>query len=121
MSEDDGAKWSELKPAGDWGGIVVMGCLEELKTGKGHYMAMFHDDGRFFAKGGKRGKPAVFTLYKTFSEDGGLTWSKPESIYCAVGRTLVRAGDYSVARWQTTLRVVARKQSAQKCVCDFFQ
>ena len=81
VSEDDGAKWSELKPAGDWGGIVVMGCLEELKTGKGHYMAMFHDDGRFFAKGGKRGKPVVFNLYKTFSKDGGLTWSKPESIF----------------------------------------
>ena len=81
VSEDDGAKWSELKPAGDWGGIVVMGCLEELKTGKGHYMAMFHDDGRFFAKGGKHGKPAVFNLYKTFSKDGGLTWSNPESIF----------------------------------------
>jgi hypothetical protein len=81
VSADDGAKWSELKPAGDWGGIVVMGCLEELKTGKGHYMAMFHDDGRFFAKGGKRAKTAVFTLYKTFSKDGGLTWSKPESIF----------------------------------------
>jgi hypothetical protein len=80
VSGDDGAKWSELKSEGDWGGIVVMGCLEELKTGKGHYMAMFHDDGRFFAKGGKRAKTAVFTLYKTFSENGGLTWSKPESI-----------------------------------------
>ena len=81
VSEDDGAKWSELKPAGDWGGIVVMGCLEELKTGKGHYMAMFHDDGRFFSKGGKHGKTAVFNLYKTFSKDGGLTWSNPESIF----------------------------------------
>jgi len=80
VSEDDGAKWSELKPAGDWGGIVVMGCLENVKTGKGHYMAMFHDDGRFFAKGGKRAKPTVFNLYKTFSKDGGLTWSNPESI-----------------------------------------
>ena len=48
VSEDDGANWSELKPVGDWGGIVVMGCQEELKTGEGHYMAMFHDDGRFF-------------------------------------------------------------------------
>jgi len=80
VSENDGAKWSELKPAGDWGGIVVMGCLEKVKTGKGHYMAMFHDDGRFFAKGGKRAKPTVFNLYKTFSKDGGLTWSNPESI-----------------------------------------
>src|SRR5690606_1092817 len=41
VSEDDGASWSELKPAGDWGGIVVMGCVEPLKTGAGHYMAMF--------------------------------------------------------------------------------
>ena len=81
VSEDDGAKWSELKPAGDWGGIVVMGCLEELETGNGHYLAMFHDDGRFFAKGGKRANPIVFNLYKTFSKDGGLTWSKPESIF----------------------------------------
>ena len=35
VTEDDGAKWSELKPVGDWGGIVVMGFVEELKTGKG--------------------------------------------------------------------------------------
>ena len=81
VSEDDGAKWSELKPAGDWGGIVVMGCLEELKTGNGHYLAMFHDDGRFFTKTSKRANPVVFNLYKTFSKDGGLTWSKPESIF----------------------------------------
>ena len=81
MSEDDGAKWSELKPAGDWGGIVVMGCLEKVMTREGHYMAMFHDDGRFFTKTGKRANPVVFNLYKTFSKDGGLTWSKPESIF----------------------------------------
>ena len=41
VSDDDGASWSELKPVGDWGGIVVMGCLEPVKTGPGHYMAMF--------------------------------------------------------------------------------
>ena len=81
VSENDGSKWSELKPAGDWGGIVVMGCLEELKTGKGEYLALFHDDGRFFTKKSKRAKPTVFTLYKTLSKDGGLTWSKPESIF----------------------------------------
>jgi len=81
VSENDGVKWSELKPAGDWGGIVVMSCLEELKTGKGDYLALFHDDGRFFTKKSKRAKPTVFTLYKTLSKDGGLTWSKPESIF----------------------------------------
>lgn len=89
VTEDDGANWSELKPVGDWGGIVVMGFVEALKTGPGHYMAMFHDDGRFFKGGpektygdvptGKR--KGVMTLYKTFSVDGGLTWSSPETIY----------------------------------------
>lgn len=79
VTEDDGATWSELNPVGDWGGIVVMGFVEALKTGKGHYMAMFHDDGRFFTKQGKR--TGLFKLYKTFSKDGGLTWSHPEVVY----------------------------------------
>ena len=56
-----------------------MGFVEPLKTGKGHYMAMFHDDGRFFSKNAKR--TGTFTLYKTLSVDGGLTWSKPEAVY----------------------------------------
>ena len=59
VSENDGQSWSELKSAGDWGGIVVMGCLEPVKTGKGHYMAMFHDDGRFFTSQAKQEKPVV--------------------------------------------------------------
>lgn len=80
VSEDNGGRWSELKKVGDWGGIVVMGCLEELKTGKGNYMAMFHDDGRFFTAKAERKSPVEFNLFKTFSIDGGLTWSKPKSI-----------------------------------------
>ena len=81
VSEDDGATWSPLKTLGDWGGIVVMGCVIDLKTGPGNYMAMFHDDGRFFTKNGKRAKSALFTVYKTFSKDGGLSWSFPEAIF----------------------------------------
>jgi hypothetical protein len=27
VSESDGMQWSELEPVGDWGGIVVMGCV----------------------------------------------------------------------------------------------
>jgi len=80
VTEDDGATWSELKPVGDWGGIVTMGCVTDLKTGPGHYMAFFHDDGRFFTDNGMKTSPAVFTLYKTLSTDGGLTWSFPETI-----------------------------------------
>ena len=81
VTEDDGAAWSELKPVGDWGGIVVMGTVTDLNTGNGHYLAMFHDDGRFFQKDGKREQPVVFKLFKTFSTDGGLTWSFPETIW----------------------------------------
>ena len=80
ISDDDGKNWSELKKAGDWGGIVVMGFVEPLKS-PGHYLAMFHDDGRFFASEGNRKTPPVFTLYKTNSTDGGLTWSNPEAIW----------------------------------------
>jgi lysophospholipase L1-like esterase len=77
VSEDDGKTWSELSPIGDFGGIVTMGCVEGLKTGDGHYMALFHDDGRFFKGSGKASK---FFVYKTLSTDGGLTWGEPEVI-----------------------------------------
>jgi hypothetical protein len=81
VSNDDGSTWAPLAPAGDWGGIVVMSALVELRPGRGRYMAMFHDDGRFFTKEPRQEKPPVFTLYKTFSEDGGLTWSFPQAVY----------------------------------------
>ena len=79
VSEDDGQTWSELQPVGNWGGIVTMGSVVPLKTGPGHYMAFFHDDGRFFKKNGKRTN--TFTLYQTLSTDGGLTWGDPQEIY----------------------------------------
>jgi hypothetical protein len=84
VSEDDGATWTPLAPAGDWGGVVVMSALVELRpSGRGRYMAMFHDDGRFFTKEPHQEDPVVFTLYKTYSEDGGLTWSFPQAVYKA--------------------------------------
>ena len=84
VSEDDGATWAPLEPAGDWGGVVVMSSLFELRPFEGgRYMAMFHDDGRFFAKEPRQEDPVVFTLYKTLSEDGGLTWSEPVPVYKA--------------------------------------
>ena len=93
VSEDDGATWTPLAPAGDWGGIVVMSALVEIKPfGSGRYMAMFHDDGRFFAKEPRRLDPVVFTFYKTFSEDGGLTWSSPQAVYAASGIHLCEPG-----------------------------
>ena len=83
VSADDGRTWTPLAPVGEWGGVVVMSSVVELRTGRGRYLAMFHDDGRFFKAGGKAAQPPVFTLYKTFSKDGGLTWSFPEPGYAS--------------------------------------
>ena len=88
VSEDDGVNWTPLEPAGDWGGIVIMGCLERLKNGD--YIAMFHDDGRFFTKDGSR--TDTFTLFQTFSHDGGLTWSFPEPIWTGTEMHLCEPG-----------------------------
>lgn len=74
-SEDDGRSWSELEPIGDFGGIVAMASLERLADGS--HMALFHDDGRFIRGEGEAGR---FYVYKTLSQDGGLTWSAPEVI-----------------------------------------
>jgi len=82
VSEDDGKSWSELKPVGDWGGIVVMGSVVPLKT-PGHYLALFHDDGRFIAAKPQKENPAVMTLYQSLSKDGGLTWSRPRTIFAS--------------------------------------
>ena len=71
-SEDDGQTWTPLAPIGNFGGIVAMGSVEQLKDGS--YMALFHDDGRYFRNGGKADR---FRVYKTISTDGGRTWGEP--------------------------------------------
>lgn len=81
VSEDDGQTWTPLRPAGDWGGIVVMGSVVPLHTGAGHYLALFHDDGRYFTRAGRLADPVEFRLYQTLSTDGGLTWSAPREIW----------------------------------------
>jgi hypothetical protein len=79
VSDDDGITWTELRPIGHFGGIVAMASVVELQTGKGHYLAMFHDDGRFLHEDGERTE--TMTLYKIFSTDGGLHWSAPQEIF----------------------------------------
>lgn len=94
VTENDGASWSELKPIGDFGGVVTMGTVIDLKT-PGHYLAFFHDDGRFIRGGDESrltvksphsdhtssaAKPWRFFVYTTLSRDGGLTWSAPVPI-----------------------------------------
>lgn len=72
VSEDDGRTWTPLSPIGDFGGIVAMSSVVRLASGE--YMALFHDDGRFFAK---ERTPKAFRVFKTLSKDGGLNWSAP--------------------------------------------
>ena len=94
VTEDDGATWSELKPIGDFGGVVTMATVMGLKT-PGHYLAFFHDDGRFIRGGSEEkfrvktphsdhtsaaAKPWRFWVYTTLSKDGGLTWGTPAPI-----------------------------------------
>lgn len=74
-SEDDGRSWTPLEPIGDFGGIVAMSSVERLKDGS--YLALFHDDGRFFRG---EGTATTFRVYKTISGDGGRTWGAPEVI-----------------------------------------
>ncbi len=92
VSEDDGKTWSDLVPISDWGGIVAMSTMVKLSK-PGHYMALFHDYcgkemgimGPFANESMKKqfrvGEPdgaKGFIQLKTFTADGGLTWSEPE-------------------------------------------
>lgn len=92
VSENDGVTWSELKPIGAWGGIVTMGFVEQLRTGRGHYLAMFHDDGRFFTKQPQQEKPVRFKLFQTLSTDGGLTWAAPTVVASSTSHHLCEPG-----------------------------
>ena len=89
FSEDDGSTWSELNEIGDWGGVVIMSAMLPLNSGKGHYMGLFHDDLRFMTADGQKihmndkvanRNQQIFTLFKTYTFDGGLTWTEPEKI-----------------------------------------
>jgi hypothetical protein len=88
VSEDNGLTWTPLAPVGNWGGIVTMASVERLANGQ--YLAMFHDDGRFFRKGGQA--DGVFRLYQTRSTDGGRTWAVPAEIFRAADLHLCEPG-----------------------------
>lgn len=106
VTEDDGITWSELKRIGDFGGVVTMATVLELKS-PGRYLAFFHDDGRFI-RGGEEArytvkgphsehtspaaKPWRFWVLTTLSKDGGLTWSVPAPIAMLPDASLCEPG-----------------------------
>lgn len=87
-SSDSGTTWSELEPIGDFGGIVAMGGV--VRRGDEAFTAFFHDDGRFIRAGGTF--EGMFTLYQTDSNDGGLTWSQPRTIWAGTDVHLCEPG-----------------------------
>lgn len=108
VTEDDGGNWSELKPIGDFGGVVTMATVIDLKT-PGNYLAFFHDDGRFIRGGEEEkykikgphsdhvspaAKPWRFWVYTTLSKDGGLTWSVPAPIAMLPDASLCEPGAF---------------------------
>ena len=76
-SEDDGNTWTDLLPVGEWGGIVAMASVEPVRGKPGHYLAFFHDDGRFIRARPEVTQPVTFTVYASESADGGITWGQP--------------------------------------------
>ena len=69
-----------------------MGYVAPIRKGPGHYMAMFHDDGRFIASQPRKDPVRTFDLYKTRSIDGGLTWSDPVSIHRSSSKHVCEPG-----------------------------
>ncbi|MFI3200336.1 MAG: sialidase family protein, partial [Eubacteriales bacterium] len=85
-SDDDGDNWSELEPIFKYGGIAAMGTLFPLEE-PGTYMAMFHDDGRFYDPKVIEERHQIYRLtcgdkeevvcYISTSTDNGTTWGEP--------------------------------------------
>ncbi len=88
VSEDDGLTWSPLRPVGEWGGIVAMASVVRLTNGD--YLALFHDDGRYFRAGGAPTRG--MQLYQSISRDGGLTWGEPRLLFSSEAVHLCEPG-----------------------------
>ena len=73
VTEDDGATWGELKPIGNFGGVVTMSTVIELRTGPGHYLAFFHDDGRFI-RGGSEEKFRMKSAWSSHTSPAAKPW-----------------------------------------------
>ncbi len=74
-SYTNGSNWSAFYPANYFGAFRVSGLIQLYD---GRIMAVFHDDGRFLYHENDTVALRKSVLYKIYSSDGGLTWSRPE-------------------------------------------
>lgn len=91
LSHDDGETWSDLKPAGEWGGLTIMASQISMKE-PGHYMGFFHDPGAYFQSEPVTNNPPRCTLYTSETRDGGVTWEFPKRIYTSTNMLLCEPG-----------------------------
>ena len=120
VSEDDGGTWSGLAPIGNFGGIVAMASLVPLRTGAGHYMALFHDDGRFIAERAADGPRQFHGVQDDFHR------RRPDVGRARGGRHAsrgppVRAGRHPLARRQADRRAAAREQPEAQRLRDLLE
>ncbi len=116
VSEDGGASWTPLAAIGEFGGIVAMASVVRLRDGE--YAAFFHDDGRWFTKGGTR---SHFTVYQTRSGDGGLTWREPTVVWSGSDMDLCEPGvvrSPDGVRLAMLLRENSRRHASQVLFSD---
>jgi len=92
VSEDEGVTWTPLTPVGNWGGVVVMGSLAAVRGAPGHYLAWFHDEGRFLVAPPQPATPPHYQIYQVESADGGLTWGTPHAIASSATLQLCEPG-----------------------------
>jgi BNR repeat protein len=78
VSEDGGHSWKELKPLGhDYRCVMTFSSVVRLKDGS--YLGMYHK--------GPDGKDRLpLRVLQTVTQDGGVTWSKPEFVAEVAGK-----------------------------------
>lgn len=108
-STDEGKTWSEfISIPNQKGAIVVMSDLIPVKTGKGHYLATYHDR----CKGkDSNGDYNSLELYTTKSTDGGLTWSDSKIIFPGTRTMHLCEGGFVRSPDGKTIAILLRENS----------
>lgn len=113
----NGDSWCNFYPANNFGSFRISG-MTQLKDGR--LMALFHDDGRFLYQGTDSLALRKSVIYKIYSSDGGLTWSKPEialrhNIYGLYDGVVIR----SSRKNQSELVVISSERTTSAAYISF--